>query len=416
MPRRLWFLPIVLALACNPAAPSPPQTAPPVGEVLYLQEGSKIRVRDAATGAIQAEVPNGLISPDWKTVYVVGNGARYPAGAPEGRTTIHAMETFGESLRSVDLPGDYELPKAVASSRHASLSADGKTLVLHERGSNTRFAVLDTSFESPPRYVDLDGHFSFDALNPDGRSLYLIEHISKDGYAYRVRRYGLGTNTLDPNPIVLKSANPHESMQGLPASQVTSAKGDWVYTLYTNYHKGPFIHALQTNGNGVACINLGSDWRTENDHEANLAWTMALSLDGGILYVANAALGAVASVDAVKHFGVIKRIKLPQPAVSWFSAPIAEAKPHVRGGVTASPDGQILYVIAEKGLAALNTQGLSVRQTWLKDRWLSSVAVSPDGTRLYVAEADGNVLRVDTATGAITGEIESRADQVLRVG
>lgn len=415
MRRRLWLLPIVLALACSPTAfPALEAQQPPAGELLYLQEAGKVRVRDAATGAIQAEAPNGLISPDWKTVYTLANVAHDSADVPEGRTPVLAMELFGETVRSIDLPGEYQIPAAVPG-RPAGLSADGKTLVLHQPGTSSRFAVLDTSFDSPPHYVDLPGHFTLDALNPNGKSLYLIEHISEDGYAYRVRRYIMTTGALDPQPIVLKSANPHESMQGLPAAQVSSSNGAWVYTLYTNYQKGPFIHALQTNGNGIACINLGSDWRTTNDDEANLAWTMALSPDGATLYVANAALGAVASVDATQHFGVINRTKLPRPMAGWFSAPVAEAKPHVRGGMAPSPDGRILYAIAGKSVVALNPKDLSVHQTWLKDRWLTSIAVSPDGRRLYAAEDGGNVLRIDTSTGAITGEIEARAEEILRV-
>jgi len=420
MLRRFWFLPIVWALACNPTMPAAVQPKEPrTGEFLYLQEGSKIRVRDAVTGEVRAEAPSGLISPDWKTVYTLANVARYSADAPEGRTTVLAMDLFGETLRSFDLPGEFHIATP-APGKPAGLSANGRTLVLPQRqGSSptaTRFAVLDTSFESPAKYVDLPGPFSFDALSPDGKTLYLIEHAAGDAYAYRVRRYVLATSALDPQPVVLKGANPHELMQGSPAAQVTSPSGEWVYTLYSNYQKGPFIHALQTNGNGIACINLGSDWRTDERHEADATWSLALSPDGGTLYAANAASGLAASIDVAKHFGVIRRTSLPRPSAGWFTVPLAEAKPHVRGGVAVSPDGSTLYAIGRKGLTVLTARDLSLRKTLLSDRALTSVAVSPDGERFYVAGMGGDVLRLDAGSGAVFGALSSAPGYLLRVG
>lgn len=146
MPRRCWFLPLVVALACNPTAPAAIQPkAPPAGEVLYLQEGDRIRVRDAATGEIRSEVPRGVISPDWTSVYVLDNATVRAIGLPTG-----------ETLRAIDLPGEFVMATADPSGKLTGLSQDGRTLVLPQRQSDpARFAVLDTAFDTPPRYVDV---------------------------------------------------------------------------------------------------------------------------------------------------------------------------------------------------------------------------------------------------------------------
>ena len=64
--------------------------------------------------------------------------------------------------------------------------------------------------------VTLDGTFTFDALSPDGRQMYLIEYTSpRDLTQYLVREYDLERDRLLSEPIV----DPNESgeeMAGFP--------------------------------------------------------------------------------------------------------------------------------------------------------------------------------------------------------
>ena len=47
--------------------------------------------------------------------------------------------------------------------------------------------------------IRLEGHFSFDALSPDGRTMYLIEYLSEhDVTRYAVRAYDLQRAPADP--------------------------------------------------------------------------------------------------------------------------------------------------------------------------------------------------------------------------
>jgi hypothetical protein len=104
--------------------------------------------------------------------------------------------------------------------------------------------------------VRLRGDFSFDALSPDGNSLFLINYLSRtDPTQYRVRVYDLARNRLDPKPVV----DPREApgaMNGFAVTRVSSQDGRWAYTLYDGAGKHPFIHALDTRDRKASCIDL----------------------------------------------------------------------------------------------------------------------------------------------------------------
>ena len=84
--------------------------------------------------------------------------------------------------------------------------------------SATTFAVIDTQPRLRlRRIVRLPGDFSYDALSPDGHSLFLINYLSRaDPTKYRVRVYDLAPRRLDPQPIV-DPREPPDAMSGLPS-------------------------------------------------------------------------------------------------------------------------------------------------------------------------------------------------------
>ncbi len=142
------------------------------------------------------------------------------------------------------------------------VSADGRTLVLIRPRARfprrqTTFAVMSTKPRLRlRRIVRLPGDFSYDALSPDGRSLFLINYISpQDPTQYRVRVYDLARNRLDPRAIV-DPREPPDAMNGLPVTRVSSPDGRWAYTLYDGAGKHPFIHALDTRDRKAVCIDL----------------------------------------------------------------------------------------------------------------------------------------------------------------
>jgi hypothetical protein len=183
-------------------------------------------------------------------------------GAGE-KTVVHRIRTNGgQVLGSRVLSGRYTIPAVAYDGSAAGLSADGTTLVLIAPRrtfprANTTFALLDTAKLDLRETLTLRGDFSFDALSPNARWLYLIEYTSPENpVQYRVRALDLLNGRLHPNPVVDKR-EPDEAMNGHPLTRATSPDGRWAYTLYEG-SKHPFIHALDTANRDARCIDL--DW------------------------------------------------------------------------------------------------------------------------------------------------------------
>lgn len=196
-------------------------------------------------------------------VVVPGNRYRYVAVAAGRGTMVAAVERAGGQVRrSRLLPGRFTIPAVAQDGSADGLSADGSTLVLSSPRApsprtSTRLAVLDVSARLRVRYVvRLRGDYSFDAISPDGRWIYLIRYLSRSDFSdYQVRAYNVRARTLDPKPIVDPHA-PADQMRGYPITRATSPDSRWAYTLYDGADGMPFIHALDTVGRAATCIDL----------------------------------------------------------------------------------------------------------------------------------------------------------------
>lgn len=180
---------------------------------------------------------------------------------PGGTLVLGISQSDGTVLRTTYMRDNVVVPAVAYDSTPSGLSADGETLVLaHPRydfaGDRSRFAVLDAERLRQLKTVTLRGDFTFDAISPDGRTMYLIEYLSpRDPTSYRVRSYDLRRERLDPNPIV-DPEETNDEMAGLPMTRVMSPDGRWAYTLYDGSKGEPFIHALDTERGTAACIDL----------------------------------------------------------------------------------------------------------------------------------------------------------------
>jgi len=228
-------------------------------------------------------------------VTVPGSALRYVTLERARETTVAAVERTTGRLRSyTDVRGRFTIPAVAMDGTPDGLSADGRTLALiRPRRSfpqaRTHLALVDTRRLDVRRRLDLRGDFSFDALSPDGRTLYLIEYTSPRDYnRYRVRAFDVRAGRLLPHPIV-DPREPDEAMRGLPQTRETSPDGRWAYTLYDGNGEHPFVHALDTVGRTAACIDL--DALTGKNIRA-----MRLELDGGRLRVL-APSGPVLDID-----------------------------------------------------------------------------------------------------------------------
>jgi hypothetical protein len=201
------------------------------------------------------ESPNGVSAAD--------GASRYLSVTVAGRTAVLAQRAATGAITSrLQLPGRFGIPLVAYDSTAGGLSADGRTLVLIRPRQGfprrtTTFAVLSTRrWLRLRRTIRLPGDFSYDALSPDGRSMFLINYLSPtDPAKYRVRVYDLERNRLEPRAIVDPRENPDE-MNGIPLSRAMSPDSRWAYTLYQGGGGKPFIHALDTVGRKAVCIDL----------------------------------------------------------------------------------------------------------------------------------------------------------------
>ena len=215
-----------------------------------------------------------------------GGKIRYVALAAQRGTTVAVIRTRkGRVLRSATYKGGFGIPAVAFDGSTGGVSSDGSTLVLADtRTGNgeyplkkrSSFLVVDTKNLRVRASVALEGHYSFDALSPDGSRLYLIQHVSAANLTrYVVRAYDLQRGRLAPGRIADKSQRGWV-MSGMPLARVTSAGGRWVYTFYGNSGGYPFVHALDTVRGVAHCI--GIPWKGSQDN----LWKLRLSLrDGG---------------------------------------------------------------------------------------------------------------------------------------
>jgi hypothetical protein len=200
--------------------------------------------------------PGAIAGPDGVTT--PQSDVRWVTLADSRNTVVAAVvRNGGAVLRWRSLPGNYQVPGVTVSGSGAGLSAEGGTLVLVRQSSQRRttLAVFDTNRMTVARRITLRGTYSFDAISPDGGSLYLVQHLSSnDPTRYAVRAYDVSAGRLRPRPIVDPREHGDE-MRGFPLSRAYSPDGRWAYTLYDGNGKHPFVHALDTVAGRARCID-----------------------------------------------------------------------------------------------------------------------------------------------------------------
>jgi hypothetical protein len=230
----------------------------------------------------------------------------HPLGLPGGKvvyitkraghdTRLVEKARYGGPLRERRLHGSLSIPAVAYDGSPSGLSADGRKLVLISPRTRfprrrTTFAVIDARRLTLRREISLRGDFSFDAISPDGRTMYLIEYDARDVSSYAVRAYDIRAGGLLPKPVV----DPHEAdepMQGAPVTRVPGLDGRWAYTLYDSPGH-PFVHALDTAHRTAVCIDLD---------DVGAVWGGTLTLHDNRLTVIDRHGRALAAIDTRTH-------------------------------------------------------------------------------------------------------------------
>jgi hypothetical protein len=301
----------------------------------------------AAAASAAAAGPS-FVSAGGAGVLARGGAWRYVAVPIGAGTAIERIRVSdGTVLGWADLDGSWGIPAPTFSpANNEGLTRDGRHLIVATFGAGppTRFAVLGARSLRVQDRFELDGSFAYDALSPDGSTLYLIQYVNAQSLdRYVVRAYDLRSHRLLPGRIADKSQRGWV-MQGVAVTRATSADGGRVYTLYTRPGGYPFVHALDTVHGVAHCIGL--PWR--GDQGPLMTMRLALA-DGGRTLVLNRGDGKPwLTVDtsswAIAH---------PQPSAGQFPWRwLAVAGFVVVLGVAAAGVFRVFTVRSRRGSAA----------------------------------------------------------------
>ena len=388
-----------LLSSCGTPSASAPAKSSASGYRLYAvdmrREGAPISVLDATTGKLQRTLPMGTPSPDWSRLYVLAH--------PQQKTTLQALDTHsGGVVSQISFDGWFDLPAANMIGQTGGLSPNGQWLVMERfsQPGNTNFMLATTSFIQRPRLITLPGSFSFDAISNDGRRLYLIESLAPKRPGYQVRLYDIQAGALDPHIVVDKRET--APMTGSRVSGIFDRQGHWQYSLYVNQGGGPFIHALNLEGNFAWCIDLPLG----GTQPEQMMWSLSLNAGGTALIAVNPTLGKAARVD-VSPDGPSNEISQnviftpvrPAPQARGFFTD-AFAKGIQIGSSALAGDGTTLVAVADSGTIALQLPGLTPGRTLLTDEGVESVVLGDDGAVLFSSSWSSSALReIDPLSG-----------------
>jgi hypothetical protein len=356
---------------------------------------------------------------------------RIVTATTDGHATI--VEDFaigqGDHGPQVRIEGHWRLPTVGLDPIPAGRSIDGSTIALVEAAydplaGTSRFAIVEhhladavaTAGDAPlrlARIVTLKGAFEYDTLSPDGRILYVVEHLdSKAGGHYQVRAVDVDTGELREG-VVFDKANPDERMAGSPIAQLRQADGV-VLTLYRG-PEHPFIHALSSKEAWAVCIDLPAGGA--NDAAASLDWGLTPSPDGSSVFAVNASIGLAVDIDPA---GLA--VRRSASVGSTAAAPIVLAKfGHDEIGpvgrrLVVSPDGTLLFAASANGVTVIRTKDLVTVRQDLVGSAVDSLGISPDGRTLFALLRDATIVASDAATGRELGAVPGQGyDRLLAV-
>ena len=368
-----------------------------------------------STHVVVLGTPNGVTAIDPTTGSVLFSAAGVPALADwsmlfsatpaSGGTVLQARRASSGALASsTNITGQLAIRVVSDDGQDVALMAPlpaGRSPWTLAARTSTSLVIADPSGALQPRRYHLKGNFEPEAFAADDQSLFMIRYIpAARPVAYRVVRLDLADG--DVYAVFGRQKSPVETMTGTRLMQVPSPTGARLFTLYTNqppeYAKGfnaaqataghsvAFVHTLALDEGWAICVGLPKAlWGGEADRE-----TMAVSPDGGRLYVVDAARGVVAVVDT-------DRMKVVGTAAVGFGV-AGDVQPRA----TVSPDGTTLLVANGATIVRVDAATLRPMGTWPAPSVVSGLGFDQTGDRLYVA-MPGRVETLDPVTGSEIG-------------
>ena len=129
----------------------------------------------------------------WDGVVGASGGVRYVALPGRGTTTVAGVRIGdGRVLRFATVRGLLGIPQVTWDGTTDGISANGQRLVLASITSRplavtTTFVVLRANTLGVQRRIELSGHWVFDAISPDGSTIYAVQYADLSHYSVRAK-------------------------------------------------------------------------------------------------------------------------------------------------------------------------------------------------------------------------------------
>lgn len=377
--------------ACGSPATTQFRLTSDTGAHVFVATATGVGTFSARSLQQAVALPDAVLSPDRDTAFVAA-GDRLQVVDP----------LTGAVKARLDLPPELRPRVASPTGDLIALGHAGQRspYELPEGRSSTDLAVVEGATAAVPRQYRLRGNFEPEAFSTDERWLYLIEYLpAQDPERYAVRQMKLATGRVFPVGARVKQPAP-ETMRGTGRKQAYAPDEDILYTLYTKQglntahglsHAQPhragdvhaFVHVLNLDQGWAHCVDLPKNF---GNGEAP-ADGLAVSPDGGAVYVVDASKGLIGEIDT-RRLRVTRthQVDVEDMIGSELSAEVSRA-------------GDVLAVGGARTVVAFDTA--TFEPTWSHDMdWtVTGVALSDDGTFVLVGQGD-EVTILDVATGA----------------
>jgi YVTN family beta-propeller protein len=286
-------------------------------------------------------------------------------------------------------------------------------------------SVIDTTSDMVTTTINVGGFPYGVAVSPDGQKVYVTTsdggsvqvidtatNAGTAGIAVRGVAYGIAASPDGSKLYVVNEDSGIMSVIDTATNAVTTTinVGGFPQGVAVS-PDGSKIYVTLTSGSTVEVFNAATNALTAIVLVSENPQGLAVTPDGSKVYVANLGDNNVSVIDTTTN-AVIARIDITLP--SDGELPVVE--PH---GVAVSPDGTKVYVTISGGIAFSNGVELRLDRVAVIDTATNTViattpvgsfpvgvSVTPDGRKVYVANSgDNNVSVIDTARNTVTTTI-----------
>ncbi|SCL34433.1 hypothetical protein GA0070624_4987 [Micromonospora rhizosphaerae] len=344
-------------------------------------------------GAGRLTIPHSVATADGLAIY-----ATAPDGADSAFWRIDTAT--GRTSARVKLRGRW-LPRAVsANGTKVALTSNAVSATTGRPDGRDVTPVLIADVAGVQQRLELPGNFVPEAFTEDLAGLFVLEWLpAMAPDRYRVRVVDLASKA--PGPLNTRTKTPippgaEEEMRGDGRQAVLAPDRTTLYTLYThqpdhqhtrnlisgrsgNIHA--FVHTLSLASRWAYCIDLPHPF---GEAPAS-GHAMAISPDGGRLFVADVTSGNVAEISTEEL--TVRR-----------TATLAKGT----GAGHAVADRDRLLIGAGTVVRTMDLKRLALATEWPVREPVAGLVLSPDGKRLYMGQTDA-VSWHDSATGAELG-------------